>query len=162
MTGTVVQVSISPGGVPNQAIPHAVVTTRGIVGDGWRHPEFHGTPKRALLLITAEGIEEIRALGFPVAYGSLGENLTTQGLDRRALRLGQSFQCGSARIQLTEPRLPCNTISVFGEGIQNAIYDLRTMRHDFTSPVWGLSGFYASVLEPGEVRPGEAITWLAP
>jgi len=156
-----VQVSISAGGVPNHAIDHGDVTVSGITGDGWKHPQFHGIPKRAVLLITAEGLDEIKAIGFPVYPGALGENLTTRGLDRRALRIGQRFRCGAAAIQLTEPRFPCDTISVYGMGIQAAIYDARTLNGDPSSEVWGLSGFYASVVEPGVVRLGDAIALLA-
>ena len=160
MTGTVLQASVSAGGVPNYAIDLAKVTPGGIAGDGWRHPQFHGTPKRAILLITSEGLAEIRAMGFPVYPGALGENLTTRGLDRRALRIGQRFGCGGAVIQLTEVRLPCDTISVYGKGIQKAIYDARVMRGDASSEVWGLSGFYASVTEAGILIPGDSITLL--
>jgi MOSC domain-containing protein YiiM len=158
MSGLVVQVSISAGGVPNYAIACGDVTARGIAGDGWRHPQFHGVPNRAILLITAEGLDEIKAKGFPVYPGALGENVTTSGLDRRALRIGQRFRCGSATIQLTELRLPCDTLSVYGKGIQAAIYDARAMQGDPSSDVWGLSGFYASVIEPGLLRPGHPIT----
>lgn len=160
MTGAVIQVSISAGGVPNHPVSEADVTLRGIDGDGWRHPAFHGILKRALLVITAEGLAEIQALGFPVYPGALAENLTTRGLDRRALRLGQRFRCSAATIQLTELRIPCDTITVFGTGIQAAIYDARAMKGDPASKVWGLSGFYASVIEPGWVRPGDSITLL--
>jgi hypothetical protein len=73
MTGVVVQVSIGPGGLPNRAIDEAELSGRGIVGDRWRHPSFHGTRKRAILLITAEGVDELAAQGFPVFYGALGE-----------------------------------------------------------------------------------------
>jgi MOSC domain-containing protein YiiM len=161
VTGLVVQVSVSAGGVPNHPVAEADVTVRGIAGDGWRHPSFHGIPKRALLLITAEGLDEIHALGFLVYPGALAENLTTRGLDRRALRIGQRFRCGAASIQLTEPRLPCGAISVYGAGIQAAIYDVRAMKGDPASKVWGLSGFYASVIEPGRVCPGDLITLLS-
>jgi MOSC domain-containing protein YiiM len=99
-------------------------------------------------------------MGFAVYPGALGENLTTRCLDRRALRIGQRFRCGNAVIQLTEPRFPCNTISVYGMGIQAAIYDARVMKGDPTSEVWGLSGFYASVTEPGVLLPGDSITLL--
>lgn len=157
MTGAVVQVSISAGGVPNQPIEHGDVTLGGIAGDGWRHPQFHGIPKRAILLIASEALDEIKAMGFPVYPGALGENLTTLGLDRRALRISQRFRCGNAMIQLTEPRFPCHTISLYGKGIQDAIYDVRVMKGDPSSNVWGLSGFYASVIEPGIVRPGDRI-----
>ena len=97
MTGVVLQVSVSPGGVPNYPIDRADVTLCGIAGDGWRHPQFHGIPKGALLLIASECLDEIKAMGFPVYPGALGENLTTRGLDRHALRIGQRFRCGTAR-----------------------------------------------------------------
>lgn len=161
MTGSVAQVSVSRGGVPNHAIDCGDVTVRGIAGDGWRHPQFHGIPKRAILLITGEGLDEIKAAGFPVYPGALGENFTTRGLDRRALRIGQRFRCGAAAIQLTELRFPCGTLSVYGKSIQAAIYDARAMKADPSSDVWGLSGFYASVIEPGILRPGDSITLLA-
>jgi MOSC domain-containing protein YiiM len=160
MIGVVVQVSISAGGVPNHGIDEGNVTRKGIVGDGWRHPQFHGTPKRVLLLITAEGVDELTAQGFPVYYGALGENFTTRGLDRRSLRIGQRFQVGEAVIELTEVRFPCGTLSVYGAGIQTAIYDARAQAWGPASPVWGMSGFYASVAEPGVVKPGDPITLL--
>jgi len=161
MTGAVLQISISAGGVPNHAIDCGDVTVSGIAGDGWRHPQFHGIPKRAILLITAEGLDEIKAMGFPVYPGALGENLTTRGLDRRALRIGQRFRCGATTIQLTELRTPCDTLSVYGQSIQAAIYDAGATKGDPASDVWGLSGFYASVIEPGILRPGDSITLLS-
>ena len=160
MTGSVVQVSISVGGVPNYAINEGRVTICGITGDGWRHPQFHGTPKRAILLITAEGIDELRAQGFPVYYGALGENLTSRGLDRRSLRIGQRFRAGEAVIELNEVRVPCGTLGVYGAAIQGAIFGSRAQGWDSTSPIWGLSGFYASVAEPGVVRAGNSIVLL--
>jgi MOSC domain-containing protein YiiM len=160
MTGVVVQVSISPGGVPNRAIDEGNVTRKGIAGDAWRHPQFHGTPKSAILLITSEGIDELTAQGFPVYYGALGENITTRGLDRRSLRIGQRFQAGGAIIELTEVRFPCGTLRVYGAGIQAAIYDARAQAWDPASAVWGMSGFYASVAEAGIVRPSDSIALI--
>jgi len=161
MTGAVIQVSVSAGGVPNHAIDRGDVTVGGIAGDGWRHPQFHGIPRRAILLVTAEGLDEIRTMGFPVYPGALGENLTTRGIDQRALRIGQRFRCGTATIQLTEVRFPCDTLSVYGTGIQAAIYDVCAMKGDPSSDFWGLSGFYASAIEPGILRPSDSITLLA-
>src|SRR5215471_6920062 len=161
MTGVVVQVSVSAGGLPNHPIGRGDITLRGIAGDLWRHPQFHGIPKRAILLIASEGLDEIKAMGFPVYPGALGENLTTLGLDRRALRIGQRFRCGSATIQLTELRVPCSTLSVYGKEIQKSIFDARAMQCDPSSEVWALSGFYASVIEGGTVAAGDAIALVA-
>jgi MOSC domain-containing protein YiiM len=162
MKGTVVQISVSKGGVPKRGIKRGEITHGGIAGDAWRHRRIHGIPTRTILLITFEGLEEIQAMGFPVYPGALGENLTTRGLDRRALRIGQQFRCGSAVIQLTELRVPCRTIGVYGKDIDKAIFDVSAMKGDPSSKVWGLSGFYAAVKEPGWLLPGDAITLVPP
>jgi MOSC domain-containing protein YiiM len=159
VTGTVVQVSMSQGGIPKRAIPRAEITETGIVGDVWRY-SFHGGRRKALLLITIEGIDELVSEGFALFPGALGENLTTRGLDRRELRLGQRFRVGEAAIELTQIRLPCGTLDVYGSGIQARIYDARVQACDPRSPRWGLSGFYASVIQPGIVRPDDTVALL--
>jgi MOSC domain-containing protein YiiM len=156
MTGTVVQVSISRGGVPKRAIPSARLTEKGVEGDAWRY-SFHGGPRQAVLLITMEGVEELVSLGFPLSAGALGENITALGLDRRSLRVGQRFQVGEAEIELTSVRGPCATLNVYGAGIQAAMYDARVATGDPESPRWGLSGFYAAVTRPGNVLPRDVI-----
>jgi MOSC domain-containing protein YiiM len=162
MPGSVLQINVSSGGVPKRPVAEALVTQLGLEGDGHAHPELHGGPERAVLLITAEGIEELAALGFPLTYGSLGENLTTQGIGRREWRVGQRWRIGpDAVIEITKRRAPCQALNVYGPRIQAAIYDPLVKAGDPASPKWGLSGFYASVVTPGLLRPGDAIV-LAP
>ncbi|HXA76794.1 MAG TPA: MOSC domain-containing protein [Candidatus Acidoferrales bacterium] len=158
--GVVLQISRSQGGVPKVAIPEAELTLAGIVGDAWRHPQIHGGPRKAILLVTAEGIDDLAARGFPVFYGALGENITTRGLDRGSLRIGQRYGVGEIVIELLQIRLPCDTLSIYGTGIQAAIYDAQTQAGDHTSPRWGLSGFYASVIRTGKMRVGDVISLL--
>ena len=112
------------------------------------------------MLITAEGIEELVALGFPLYPGALGENITTRGLDRRSLRLGQRYRVGEVVIELSEVRVPCGTLNVYGGHIQAAMYDAQARAGDPASLRWGLSGFYASVVCPGLIRAGDAISLL--
>jgi MOSC domain-containing protein YiiM len=156
VTGTVVQVSVSQGGIPKLAIPSAELTEIGVTGDAWRYP-FHGGRRKAILLITIEGIDELISQGFPLFPGALGENLTTRGLDHRELRIGQRFLVGEAEIELTRIRTPCATLDVYGSAIKAAIYDARVQSGDPESQRWGLSGFYASVVQPGTVRAGDTI-----
>lgn len=157
--GQVVQVSVSRGGVPKRAIPSGILTLSGLDGDSHAHPDIHGGPQQAVLLITAEGIEELAALGFPIAYGSLGENLTTRGIGRREWRAGQRWRIGAeVVIEITKRRAPCQTLGVYGPGIQAAVFDALAGDGDPSSPKWGLSGFYASVVQPGIILPGDAIT----
>jgi MOSC domain-containing protein YiiM len=157
---TVLQINVSRGGVPKRSTPSGDVTPLGIAGDVQAHPESHGGPRQALLLITSEGIEELSALGFPVYPGALGENLTTLGLDRRVLRIGQRYRIGAIIIELTKVREPCSQLNPYGHGIQKAVYDMQVQAGDPQSPRWGLSGFYASVVQPGTIRPGDPITLL--
>src|SRR4051812_45598909 len=94
MTGSILQINVSSGGVPKSAVAEALVTELGLQSDVHAHPEIHGGPDRAVLLVTAEGIEELAALGFPLTHGSLGENLTTLGIGRRDWRVGQRWRVG--------------------------------------------------------------------
>jgi MOSC domain-containing protein YiiM len=115
MTGSILQINISSGGVPKRVVAEAQVTTLGVEGDGHAHPEIHGGADRAVLLITAEGIEELAALGFPLTYGSLGENFTTSGIGRRDWRVGQRWRIGTDTvIEITKRRAPCKQLNVYG------------------------------------------------
>jgi len=158
MTGSIVQINISPGGLPKRPVFEAMVAAEGIEGDSWAHPEIHGGSNQALLLIASEAIAELVAQGFPLYPGALGENLTTLGLDRRRMRAGQRYRAGEIMLELTKLRVPCETLSVYGPGIQRAIYDLQASAGDPSSPRWALGGFYARVLKPGVLRPHDIIS----
>jgi MOSC domain-containing protein YiiM len=160
MIGRVEQINISFGGVPKQPIATGIVTSLGIAGDGHAHPQIHGGPRKALLLITSEVLDELKQQGFPLYHGALGENLTITGLDRRNFRVGQRYRVGEVVIEITKLRSPCDTLSVYGPGIQSAVYDAEVKAGNAASPVWGLGGFYASVLRPGTIRPGDPIVLL--
>lgn len=160
LVGTVVQINTSRGGVPKRAVPEAVVTPLGLDGDLHNNPTIHGGPQKALLWITSEGLGELAASGFPLYAGALGENITTQGVDRRMLRVGQRWRIGEIVINLTRVRTPCSTIAVYGRGIGEAVYDLDVKAGDASSPRWGLSGFYAAVEKPGSIRVGDAVALL--
>jgi MOSC domain-containing protein YiiM len=157
MTGSIIQISISPGGVPKRPIAEAEVTPEGIRGDAWAHPLIHGGPNQALLLITSEGIGQLIAQGYPVYPGALGENLTTLGLDRREMRIGQRYRAGEVMLEITKMRTPCTTLDVYGSSIKNAVYDARINAGDPSSPRWGLAGFYARVLRSGFMHPKDII-----
>jgi MOSC domain-containing protein YiiM len=160
MTGSIIQINISPGGIPKRPIPDAIVTAEGIRGDRWSHPDIHGGPNQALLLITSEGIDELIEQGFPLFPGALGENLTTLGLDRRQMRIGQRFRAGEVFFELTKRRAPCATLNMYGPGIQQAIFDTQVKAGDPSSLRWGLSGFYARVLRSGTLRSQDPIALI--
>ncbi len=161
MYGTIIQVSISPGGLPKLPVPEGLVTPLGIEGDVHMHPNIHGGPKKAILLVSAEVVENLRERGYPLYFGALGENLTTRGIDFRRLRVGDQLRAGGALLEITRPRGPCTALDIFGETLKLDIFDARVQALDYTSPRWGMSGMYASVVEGGPVRPGDIIALVA-
>ena len=161
MQGTILQISISLGGLPKRAISEGLITPSGIQGDLQAHPSIHGGPRKAILLIASEVVDELAARGYPVFYGALGENLTTRGIRISDLRLGDQIRAGAALLEITEPRGPCTALHIYGDSIKQEIYDARVKARDHTSPLWGKSGFYARVLESGLVRPNDPVSLVA-
>ena len=160
-SGVIVQINVSLGGIPKRPIAAGMITPLGLEGDACAHPQIHGGPRQAVLLIAAETIDELKARGYPVFYGALGENLTTRGLDRRQLRIGHQLRAGAAVLEITKVRGPCAALDVYGPAIKEEIYDRRVKAGDATSPRWGMSGFYARVTEPGPVHPDDAVLILS-
>lgn len=138
-----------------------MITAVGLAGDAWAHPQIHGGPNQAVLLIAAETIDELKSRGYPVFYGAMGENLTTRGLDPRQLRIGHQLRAGGALLEITKVRGPCTALDVYGPSIKQEIYDQQVNAADPSSPRWGMSGFYARVLRPGPVRPDDPVVILS-
>jgi MOSC domain-containing protein YiiM len=163
MNGRIIQVNVSPGGIPKRPVPEGLLAPLGLQGDGHAHPQYHGGPMKAILAVTAEVVDQLIAEGFPLFYGALGENLTIRGIDARWLRSGQRWRAGQAVIELTTLRIPCSALTVYdlpGRPLRSAIWDDKTKAGDPSSPVWAKAGFYASVVQPGEIRPGDPFVLL--
>ena len=160
--GTIVQVNSSRGGLPKRAVSGGFISEMGLDGDEHAHAGIHGGPRKAILLIAAEIVDELAARGYPLFYGALGENLTTRGVPIRELRIGDRLAAGSALLEVTQPRGPCSALHVYGESLKSQIYDDQVKALDAASPRWGMSGFYARVLEPGYVRTNDSVRLLGP
>jgi len=161
MPGTIIQVNVSRGGLPKRPVARARIGGVGLEGDAQAHPEIHGGPRKAVLLIAAEVVDGLAAQGYPVFYGALGENLTTRGLDLRGLKPGDRLRAGSATLEITRVRKPCGQLDVYGSSLKADLYDARVEAGDAGSPRWGWSGFYLSVIEEGAVAPGDIIAPVA-
>ena len=161
MQGTIVQVNISPGGLPKRAIAEGWITPLGVEGDLHAHPNIHGGPMKAILMIAAEVVDQLVARGYPLFYGAMGENLTTRGIDIRRIRIGDRIRVGGAQLEINQPRGPCSALDVYGESLKLEIHDRKVNQLDFSSPRWGMSGFYASVVAPGPVRMGDAVSLVS-
>jgi MOSC domain-containing protein YiiM len=151
--GTIVQVSVSRGGVPKTAVPGARVTALGLEGDAHRDTEHHGGPERAVCLYAMETITGLRAEGHPIVPGAIGENVTVQGLDWSAVVPGCYLRLGeSVLLQVTRYTSPClNITRAFGDG---DFARVSQKRH----PGW--SRVYARVVATGSIRPGDPVRLL--
>ena len=106
-------------------------------------------------------LEELKQRGYALFPGALGENLTRRGLDFRRLRPGDLLRAVEVPLEITTPRAPCSALNVYGTSIKSAIYDERVKALDAASPLWGMSGLYAGVMEPGRVRAEDIIAVVA-
>ena len=145
--GTVVQLSVSPGGLPKLPVDAAEVTWNGMDGDRQATRFHHGRPWQALCIWSSEVIDDFHRAGHPIAPGRAGENLTVSGLPWADVRAGVRLRLGEVLCEVSCYALPCSSNKPFFiDG------DFRVMHHE-RGPV---SRVYATVLEPGRVRTGEA------
>jgi MOSC domain-containing protein YiiM len=152
--GRIVQLNVSPGGVPKRPVPRARVTALGLEGDAHRDAEHHGGPDRALCLFPVERLDALQGEGHPVTPGALGENLTVAGIDWDAVGPGARFRVGEAVvIEITRFTSPCvNIRPAFRDGEYARVSQKR-------HPGW--SRLYARVVATGEVQTGDPIVRLS-
>jgi MOSC domain-containing protein YiiM len=153
LTGHVVQVNTSPGGVPKLPVASAQVGTLGLEGDDHDDKEDHGGPERAVSLLAIEAIRRVAADGNPIGPGTSGENVTTEGVEWGALPPGTRAAIGAEVIvELTSPAYPCTTIA--GNFTDGRFARLSARVHPLDTRL------YARVIRVGTIRPGDAIRIL--
>jgi MOSC domain-containing protein YiiM len=152
MTGRVVSVNVSPGGVPKLPVTSAWVGRLGLDADAHSEPEpVHGGPVQAVSLYSVEAIARVAADGHQAFPGAYGENLTLEGIDWGALREGDRLDIGEdgLSIELTKMAGPCQTIAHW-------FVDRRIARiSPFLRPED--ARWYARVLAEGRVAQGDRV-----
>jgi MOSC domain-containing protein YiiM len=109
--------------------------------------------RRQVHLISSELHDELRAAGFAVSPGEMGENITTRGVDLLALPAGARLHVGgTAVIEATGLRDPCSQLDGIRPGLMQA-----TLARDASGNVIRKAGIMGVVLVDGEVRPGDPI-----
>ena len=108
---------------------------------------------RQVHLIHTELHDELRAAGFELAPGQMGENVTTRGLDLLALPRGTRLRLGTeATVEVTGLRNPCRQLDGIKPGLLAA-----TLERDGDGALVRKAGVMAVVAAGGEVRPGDPI-----
>ncbi len=123
-----------------------------LAGDQQADLKVHGGAEKAVYAYPAEHYDYWRKElpEVPFSWGTFGENLTTKGLKEDTLCIGDQLRIGSAILMVTQPRMPCYKL------------EFRFDRDDMIKRflMSGRSGFYFSVIEPGEVSVGSKVEIL--
>lgn len=124
-------------------------TGSGVVGDHVGDSEHHGGMDKAVYAFAREELDYWQEeLGRELPDGGFGENLTTSGVDLERLLINQRLRVGSALLEVSVPRSPCQT---FQQHLGVPAWVKRFAAH-------GRCGVYLRVVEPGTVRAGDEIT----
>lgn len=125
----------------------AQLEKRGFVGDQATQP-YHGSLETAVCLHSLAHYAFWNAtLGLVLGPGSLGENLTLDTWDESTICVGDILAIGTARIQISAPRTPCENQARYvgrADWVKQTIAELRT-------------GMYARVLTPGMLRADDPV-----
>ena len=127
--------------------------TLNLDGDRQADLTVHGGPYKAVYAYPAEHYEYWRGElpGMDLPWGTFGENFTTEGVTEDDLHVGDRFRVGSAAVMVRQPRMPCYKLA--------AKFQLDDIIERFL--VSGLSGFYFSVEQEGDVGPGDTVELIS-
>ena len=127
--------------------------TLGLVGDAIGNHTHHGGPDQAVYLYSAEDYAWwSETLGRPCTPGLFGENLTiSHWWD--APRAGDRVQFGEVILELTAPRIPCNTLATHMGDPRFVDHFAKARRPGAYARVVGAGGLEAGL--PGTVIRGE-------
>ena len=123
-----------------------------LAGNAQADLKNHGGPDKAVCCYSAEHYPHWRsALGLTEAefgFGAFGENFTLTGCTEDSVCLGDIYTVGTAKVQISQPRMPCWKVG------------RRWERPDLPGEMTKTSrtGFYLRVLEEGEVGAGDTLT----
>jgi MOSC domain-containing protein YiiM len=118
-------------------------------GDAQADLTVHGGPDKAVYAYPVEHYSfwKYEHPNHELKWGAFGENLSTEGLLENEVCVGDEYRIGTARLGITQPRMPCYKLGIrFG--------DMRMVRRFLISQRLGI---YFAVLEEGEVQAGDAI-----
>jgi MOSC domain-containing protein YiiM len=127
----------------------------GLYGDVQADRKDHGGLDQAVYAYSQEDAEYwARELGRDIPHGSFGENLRIDGLDVMSSRVGERWSIGSAVLEVTRPRTPCQTFARWlgGDVERGWVRRFAEVRR---------VGTYLRVVEKGRVTAGDEVVVLA-
>ena len=84
----------------------------GLAGDAVLDTKNHGGPDQAVYIYGQPDYDFWAGeLGRDLPPGLFGENLTIDGLESRKMLIGDRLRIGDVVLEVTSPRIPCNTFA---------------------------------------------------
>ena len=132
-----------------------VVAPMGLAGDEQADLSVHGGLDKAVYAYPAEHYPFWRAaraqaglagIDETLPFGSVGENLTLQGVLEADVWVGDVLKFGNCALRVTQPREPCYKFNA-AMGFSGAAKAMAQR---------GCCGFYLAVDQPGQLSAGEA------
>lgn len=146
--GRVHQTAIAKKPVAGRREVHAL----GIDGDVQGDRSCHGGVDKAVYAYPSEHYAYWADwLGTSIGPGAFGENLTLEGVVEDDVCIGDRFRVGTALLEVSEPRQPCQTLA--------ALYQRPDLPKSFADAGW--PGIYFRVVEVGHVEEGDTIVRVA-
>jgi len=120
---------------------------RGLAGDKVTDKKNHGSPDQAVCCHSFDHYSYWNNFYQTTTFapGGVGENWTLLDADEGAICVGDVYKVGSARVQVSGPRMPCTKPA---RKLQRPDLQKRTLETLRT-------GFYLRVITPGMVEAGD-------
>ncbi|MFA7083253.1 MAG: MOSC domain-containing protein [Arcobacteraceae bacterium] len=138
-------------GIKKTPVQKAYLTKTGFNTDAQGDLLHHGGENKALFCMgvkTYQGINALCQTSF--AYDEVahfGENLILSNVGEKDICVGDVYDIGETRVQVTQPRQPCWKLS--------ANTQVKTMTKQIFQS--GLTGWYCKVLKEGEIRANDTM-----
>ncbi len=118
-------------------------------GDQQADLSVHGGPTKAVYVYPSEHYEfwKRELPDAELSWGSFGENFTVAGLDEDHVCVGDEYRVGTARVVVTEPRMPCVKLAIRFDRADMLKRFLKSQR----------TGFYFGVVEEGSLQAGDEL-----
>lgn len=127
------------------------IASTGPVGDAVANHHRHGGPHQAVMVYSRAHQPHWQSrFGLEIGPGCLGENFSVENIDDESICIGDIYLAGTARLQVSQPRQPCNTLARYWRC------------PELLAAIWesARSGWYFRVLQEGEVSPGATLQRL--
>ncbi len=141
-------------GIFNEAVAGRIrLRSLNLDGDEQVDLKGHGGVYKAVYVYSTENYEywarELARNDF--SHPQFGENFTVEGMTEDEINVGDVFKVGGARLEVTQPRVPCYRLGIKMDNVQFPKMFLNSCR----------VGFYLRVLDEGDVGAGDTIELLS-